>query len=272
MSQSASEQRQSSRFSRQFLVTDYEDIEFTVPFEGFDVNLTGLSFWVDEQDLFYPQQLLSLRVKNLETDEVYGLEAVEVIHLREHQGRFICGCHITHVTSPQLLAHHRIVTSDAKDAFISMAASQVSEFNFVEDGSPISNDQADYQQAGMALNLAVSQMHSGRRKGQALLAQIQESLDQITELVLKEQLKNRIEAFSNSYQTMTESTIALGMLAKLLAHTPDQSEDKQAWKTMIADYENRFLTEEQQIAYDFMHQGLNAEEALEIAEKFIENE
>jgi hypothetical protein len=41
------EQRQSSRFSRPFLVTDYEDETFSEPFEGFDVNLTGLSFgWI----------------------------------------------------------------------------------------------------------------------------------------------------------------------------------------------------------------------------------
>ena len=73
------EQRQSSRFSRPFMVTDYEDKTFSASFEGFDVNLTGLSFWLDDAELFLPGQQVSLRIKNTAADEVYCLESVEVI-------------------------------------------------------------------------------------------------------------------------------------------------------------------------------------------------
>ncbi|MDG6773272.1 PilZ domain-containing protein [Thiomicrorhabdus sp. ZW0627] len=266
------EQRQSSRFSRHFIVTDYDDVGFSEPFDGFDVNLTGLSFWVDEVDLFYPKQLLSLRVKNLDNEEVYRLEGVEVIHIRAAEGRYICGCHITHVTSSQLLAHHRLVIIDEEDALVSLAVSEVSEFDFVEDGSLLSTDQSDYQEAGMALNLAVSQLDTGRLLGEKLLKQMKDSLEKVQETALKAELNGQFREFTLAYRKMSETTMALGMLAKLLAHTPNEEEDKQAWKTMVADFEKRFLTEEQQIAYDFMHQGLSAQEALQIAGEYLDEE
>lgn len=266
------EQRQSSRFSREFLVTDYEDSAFSDPFEGYDVNLTGLSFWVKEPDLFFPEQLISLRVKNLKSDEVYCLEGVEVVHQRAQEGRYLCGCHIAQVTSSQLLAHHRIVMSDAQSALISMRDSQINEFNFVEDGSPLSTDQGDYQEASMALNLAVSQMQSGRESGEQLLDEMRHALHSLQGQELHHELQRLFEAFADGYQEMMQTTVALGMLAKLLAHTPEQPRDKQAWKTMIADFERRFLSEQQQIAYDFMHQGLAPDEALRIAEKYLKEE
>lgn len=42
-------------------------------------NLTGLSFWLDDAELFLPGQQVSLRIKNTAADEVYCLESVEVI-------------------------------------------------------------------------------------------------------------------------------------------------------------------------------------------------
>lgn len=263
------EQRQSSRFSRDFLVTDYEDSGFSEPFDGYDVNLTGLSFWVNDPDLFFPEQLLSLRIKNLKSDEVYCLEGVEVVHQREQDGRFLCGCHIAQVTSSQLLAHHRIVMADPQSALISMRDSQINEFNFVEEGSPLSTDQADYQEASMALNLAVSQMQSGRETGEGLLEEMRSALNALEGELLRSELLRLFEAFAGSYREMMQTTVALGMLAKLLAHTPEQPRDKQAWKTLIADFERRFLSEQQQIAYDFMHQGLSPDEALKVAEKYL---
>ncbi|MEA3404622.1 MAG: PilZ domain-containing protein [Pseudomonadota bacterium] len=263
------EQRQSSRFSRPFLVTDHEDEAFELPFQGHDVNLTGLSFWVEGADLFIPNQQVSLRIKNLKNDEIYCLEGVEVVHQREEGGKILCGCHIAQVTSSQLLAHHRIVMSDRKSAEASLQNSQISEFNFIEEGSPLSNDQGDYQEASMALNLAVSELQSGRQLGKSLLIEMKNSLSQLEEGQLKNELAGLFEEFGSAYSAMTETTLALGMLAKLLAHTPNASSDKQAWKTMVADFESRFLTEEQQIAYDFMHQGLSAEEAIQQAEKFL---
>ena len=264
------EQRQSSRFLRPFLVTGNEDEGFSDPFYGFDVNLTGLSFWVEEADYFLPEQQISLRIKNTETEEVYCLESVEVVHQRAEGERFLCGCHIVQVTSAQLLSHHRIVMTDEKTALVSMADSKLSEFDFIEDGSSLSTDQADFQEASMALNLAVSQLKSSRNWGHVLLQDIQDSIDsaQGTQVDV-EALKQVLSRFSDYYDHMSDTTIALGMLAKLLAHTPDQPEDKSAWKTLISDFETRFLTEQQQIAYDFMHQGMNADEALKMAEEYV---
>lgn len=264
------EQRQSSRFSRPFQVTNHEDTDFSSPFDGFDVNLTGLSFWVDEADYFFPGQVISVCVKNTETEETYCLEGIEVVHQRQQDNRFLCGCHIAQVTSTQLLAHHRIVMTDANTALVSMQHTDLNEFDFVEDGSELSADEADYQEASMALNLAVSELQSSRKWGQSLLKDISDTLStaQSDSLEVSE-IEKMFQQFSKYYEHMSDTTIALGMLAKLLAHTPNNPQDRQAWKTLVADFESRFLTEEQQIAYDFMHQGLSAEEAIKLAESYL---
>lgn len=265
------EQRQSSRFVRPFQVTNHEDETFSAAFEGADVNLTGLGFFIDDPDLFLPQQRLSLRIKNEQTDEVYCLEGVEVIHLRpDDSGKYLCGCHISHVTSNQLLAHHRLVMTDAETALVSMETSKLSEFNFMEDGSELSTDESDFQEASMALNLAVSQSESNQQEV-ARFVQSVESIfasTQSSDMKLQD-LKEEFEDFKQYLGQMNESTIAFATLAKLLAHTPAEPQDKLAWKTLIADFETRFLSEEQQVAYDFMHQGLDADEALEIAQEYL---
>lgn len=270
------EQRQSSRFSRPFWVTDHQDERFSAPFEGFDVNLTGLSFWLDEADLFLPGQQISLRVKNAETAEEYCLEGVEVVHQRQEGERFLCGCHIAQVTSGQLLAHHRIVMTDAHTAQSSMQSSQLSEFDFIEDGSILSLDQADFQEAGMALNLAVSQLKSNQAWGNSLLQQLKTSLNELPNHAdvasHRAQLHSQFAQFTGYYAHISDTTVALAMLAKLLAHTPNAPTEKQAWKTLIADFENRFLSPEQQMAYDFMHQGLSADEALAMAQAYMNHE
>lgn len=263
------EQRQSSRFRRRFWVTDHEDNGFVEPFEGYDVNLTGLSFCVKEADLFFPEQPLSLRIKNLETDEVYCLEGAEVVHLYETSAGYICGCHITHVTSSQLLAHHRLVMTDENSAALSMRDSDIAEFHFVEEGSPLSRDRADYQQASMALNLAVSQLLDGKEEGLASLTELRNKISALPSVPQADEIQSLIDQLIESYRSMSETTLVLSMLARLLVHTPDREEDKQAWQTMIADFENRFLNERQQVAYDFMHQGLSAEEALIAAEQYL---
>ncbi|QCU89837.1 PilZ domain-containing protein [Thiomicrorhabdus sediminis] len=264
------EQRQSARFSRPFEVTNNEDIAFSDPFEGNDVNLTGLSFWVDDADFFLPGQIVSLRIKNSDSEEIYCLEGVEVVHQRQVDNRVLCGCHITQVTSDQLLAHHRIVMTDQNTALISMQATDLSEFDFLEDGSQMSSDEADYQEASMALNLAVSQLKSSRHWGSELLKDIEDTLHCAqNSMVDASEIERLLQQFSHYYQHMSDTTIALGMLAKLLAHTPNNPDDKQAWQRLIADFESRFLTEQQQIAYDFMHQGMSAEEALQLAERYL---
>ncbi len=258
------EQRQSARFVRPFQVTNHEDETFSVAFEGADVNLTGLGFYIDDPDLFLPQQLISLRVKNEQTEEVYCLEGVEVIHLRpDENGKYLCGCHIAQVTSGQLLAHHRLVMTDAQTALVSMETSQLSEFNFMEDGSALSTDQSDFQEASMALNLAVTQSDRNQKEVARFINAVDSIFNSGLSAEMKVQdLKDEFDDFRAYLHQMNESTLAFATLAKLLAHTPEESNDKLAWKTLISDFENRFLSEEQQIAYDFMHQGLDADEAL----------
>jgi len=272
MSQLDLEQRQSSRFSRPFQVTNQEDSEFASPFEGYDVNLTGLSFWVDDVDYFLPGQVISVCVKNTETGENYCLEGIEVVHQRQEGDKFLCGCHITQVTSSQLLAHHRIVMTNANSALVSMKHSELSEFDFIEDGSELSADESDFQEASMALNLAVSQLKSSRNWGSVLLKDMSDTLQaEKGETINVSEVERLLKPFAKYYEHMSDTTVALGMLAKLLAHTPNNPTDRQAWKTLVSDFENRFLTEEQQIAYDFMHQGLGAEEALKMAESYLED-
>ncbi|BBP43399.1 PilZ domain-containing protein [Thiosulfativibrio zosterae] len=267
------EQRQSSRFSRPFCVTDHEDTEFALAFDGFDVNLTGLSFWVDEPDMFLPSQLLSIRTRNEQTDEVYCLEGVEVIHLREVSGRYLCGCHISQVTSGQLLAHHRLVMTDEQSALVSMQDSELSEFNFVEEGSKLSTDEADFQEASMALNLAVAQSEANLREVESFFDRTAKILTLPLPAAAKLiDLKEEFEYFKSHVKTMNETTLAFATLAKLLAHTPEGARDRQAWKTLISDFENRFLSEKQQIAYDFMHQGMSAGEAIRLAEEYLSNQ
>lgn len=265
------EQRQSARFDRPFQVTNHEDETFAVAFEGADVNLTGLGFYIEDPDLFLPQQLISLRVKNEQTDEIYCLEGVEVIHLRrDNNGKFLCGCHIAQVTSGQLLAHHRLVMTDAQTALVSMETSQLSEFNFMEDGSALSTDQSDFQEASMALNLAVTQSERNQKEVTRFIQAVDTIFNSGLAADMKLQdLKDEFDDFKSYLQRMNESSLAFATLAKLLAHTPEESNDKLAWKTLISDFENRFLSQEQQIAYDFMHQGLDADEALKVAYQYL---
>ena len=265
------EQRQSSRFARPFLVTDHEDTGFEAPFSGFDINLTGVGFVVNSDDLFLPDQQISLRVKNVQTDEVYCLEGVEVVHVVPKENGFICGCHISRVTSGQLLAHHRLVMTDAETALVSMETSKLSEFNFVEEGSALSTDEADFQEASLALNLAVAQAEHSQKEFERFLTNVESifRLEQGSSEKLTD-LKYEFEDFRQHYLQTCEGSLAFTTLAKLLAHTPNKTEEKLAWKTLISDFESRFLSESQQVAYDFMHQGLDAEEAMEVATDYVD--
>jgi hypothetical protein len=270
MQKSLQEQRHSSRLSRRFWVTDYDDEHFQEPFEGIDVNLTGLSFVVEAEDLFFPQQVLSLRVKNLENDEVYCLEAVELVHQQPLDSGFLCGCHLTQVSSAQLLAHHRLAMPDAISAHTLLQASQLEEFDFVAETSRISSQQSDFQQAGMALSLAVSQLRGDSEQLRTFMEHFRSALQTLPESNAKTELQSQFERSSTFLLQMTQNSLALGMLAKLLSYTPSDPQDRQAWQTLVADFEGRFLSERQQIAYDFMHQGLTAEEALLKAQTYVD--
>lgn len=266
------EQRESPRVLRDFWVTDYDDAPFSEPLLGVDVNLTGLSFWVDQPDLFFPGQPISLRVKNAESGEVYCLEGVTVIHVRPKDERYLCGCHITHVTSSQLLAHHRLEMADGAGTEVRTVPARLSEFDLIGDEQPLSSDQADYQKAGMALSLASLQMKQGRDQSNGALEKIEHYLATLENETLQAELTGLYDRFSSVFKEMTDATMALTMLAKLLAHTPGSQEEKRDWQRMISDFENRYLTEEQRTAYDFMHQGLTADEAVEAAQACLENE
>lgn len=265
------EQRQSHRVPRHFEVTDFDDLEFSEPFTGYDVNLTGLSFWVDEADWFLPEQEISLRVRNLESGETFCLESLKVVHIQANDGRYLCGCHIKQVTSSQLLSHHRLVITDAKAADVSLHGSEMSEFNFIEEGSPISTDCADLQEASMALDLAVAEMQYNQQEGEQNLAEILQQLKwQEKGDASFPAVQYQLEQFEQFFRQVGHSAMALSILAKLIAHTPADDEDKKAWKTMLSDFENRFLGEKLQIAFDFMHQGLSPREALSNAEKVLQ--
>jgi len=264
------EQRQSLRFFRPFKVTNREDADFEMGFSGFDVNLTGIGFLVKEADLFLPGQTFSILIRNTFSEEQYQLEGVEVVHVRPHEQGFLCGCHITQVTSQQLLAHHRLVMTDQQTALVSMQESRLSEFNFVEEGSPLSTDEADFQEASMALNLAVAQSEVNQNEVTEFIDAVEGIVDAPLPAAAKlMEIKEEFDDFKVHLKKMNETTVAFATLAKLLAHSPDSASDKQAWHTMISDFEERFLSEKQQIAYDFMHQGLSAKEALSLAEEYL---
>lgn len=265
------EQRQSYRVTRHFEVTDFDDVSFSEPFAGNDVNLTGLSFWVDEADWFLPEQEISLRVRNTDSGETFCLDSLKVVHIQPHDGRYLCGCHIQQVTSSQLLSHHRLVITDAKAAKVSLLGSEMSEFNFIEDGSPISTDTADLQEASMALDLAVAEMQHNQLEGEQSLAEILQHLkwqNQSDPAVIN--LQQQLEHFEQFFRQVGHSVMALSILAKLIAHTPADEADKKSWKTMLSDFENRFLSEKLQVAFDFMHQGLDPKEALINADKVLQ--
>lgn len=273
-----SEQRQSARFARRFLVTDYQDTDFRWAFDGVDVNLTGLSFKLDEPELFMPGQAMALRVRSEDTNELYELDSVEVVHIQQLNGEIICGCHITQVTSDQLLAHHRLVMLNEAAADASMSASELREFNFNEQGSSRSHQPGDYQQASFALNLAVEELTGGVQSDElgwnGLIEGLEDLLSQLPQdkqvhvLSLIEQFKR----FHQTQESRNEQVLALSLLAKMLVHTPQDESERLNWQTLIRDFETRFLDERLLLAYDLMHQGLEAGEALARASEEIKHE
>ncbi|UQB43026.1 PilZ domain-containing protein [Thiomicrospira microaerophila] len=273
-----SEQRQSARFNRRFYVTDYEDTQFESGFEGVDVNLTGLSFLLPDAELFMPGQPLALRVKADEIGESYSLDSVEVVHLRQSEAGVMCGCHITQVSSDQLLAHHRLVMRNDAEAQQAMAVSELHEFNFNNQTSPLSSQLADYQQASFALNLAVEELTSGvqldeqhwQTLEQGLGALIKSLADQQKQAVL--QLLEMVSGFQRQQETRNQQVLALSLLAKMMVHSPQGDKERLEWQTLVRDFETNFLDERLLLAYDLMHQGLEAGEALERAKEQIEVE
>jgi hypothetical protein len=273
-----SEQRQSVRFKRRFLVTDYQDEAFELAFDGWNVNLTGLSFIVPDKEMFLPGQPLALRVRSFETNEDYALDSVEVVHLREQDGLVICGCHITQMSNEQLLAHQRVAMLDPFSVDESLAFSQMDEFSFDEQGSSLSSDVADYHQAGFALNLAVEEVTAGLQTDETSWAGLLQALESLAASLAPSQavsVNHLIQGFKQLHQqqeTRNEQVLALSLLAKMLVHTPSTQEDRLSWQTLIRDFETRFLDERLLLAYDLMHQGLEAREALNEAERQLAQE
>lgn len=265
------EQRQSVRFARPFKVATLEEVGFDQAFRGVDVNLTGLSFCLPEADWFLPGQTLSLKVLNELNGEAFELEGVKVVHLHPGSGDdWLCGCHITQVTSEQLLAHHRLVMTDGATAESSMAVAKLSEFDFDETASPLSQDTADFQEASMALSLAVAEAEQNQQWAE----QVFERLNQIwqSRLGVEQQLletRQEIDSLKQAWQELTQQARSWSTLAKLLAHSPSSRADQADWQRLIADFEGRFLTETQQMAYDLMHQGHSARDALKRAQQAL---
>lgn len=263
-----SEQRQSSRFPRRFLVTDYQDEHFDLAFDGLDVNLTGLSFWVDDSELFMPGQMLALRIKSEDTHEDYALDSVEVVHLQQRDGQVLCGCHIAQVSSDQLLAHHRLVMLNEQAASQSMSDSELHEFDFNQTSSSMSYQPADYQQASFALNLAVEELTGGVQSDESSWNELNNGLEDLLSQVEQDeqqQVLSLIASFKRFHQAQesrNEQVLALSLLAKMLVHTPESEADRLSWQTLLRDFETRFLDERLLLAYDLMHQGLEAGDAL----------
>ncbi|KUJ72241.1 PilZ domain-containing protein [Thiomicrospira sp. WB1] len=265
------EQRQSVRFVRPFKVTTLEEEGFDQGFSGVDVNLTGLSFRLPEADWFLPGQSLSLRIRNDLNGEQFELDSVQVVHLQpDEQGSWLCGCHITQISSEQLLAHHRLVMTDQATAQSSMAVAKLSEFDFDETASPLSQNTADFQEASMALSLAVAEAELNQQWVERVFAR----LDQLwqSRLPADQQLtetRQEVEALKQAWQELSLQARSWNTLAKLLVHSPSAGADQADWQRLIADFEGRFLTDAQQMAYDLMHQGHTAREALEMAQEAI---
>lgn len=276
------DQRQSCRVERRFLVTDFDDLEFSEPFDGHDVNLTGLGFWINDADWFLPGQEISLRVKNLDDGETYSLNSVKVVHIQQEGERFLCGCHIVQITSSQLLSHHRLVITDAATAEFSLNSSEMDEFNFIEEGSPLSTEPSDLQEASLALDLAVAEMQAQQSDGDQLVAELvqqlkwrlqppTEPLNASEQQDLLRYIIEQIESFGLFFKHSGQSAMALSILAKLIAHTPLKVEDREDWKTMLSDFERRFISEKMQVAFDFMHQGVAPHDAMLMAEKYLQD-
>lgn len=273
-----SEQRQSVRFPRKFLVTDYQDENFEYAFEGVDVNLTGLSFLLPDAELFLPGQPLALRVRATDIAENYALDSVEIVHIQQRDDQIICGCHITQVSSDQLLAHHRLVMQNEAAADASMAVSELREFDFNQQSSSLSPQPGDYQQASFALNLAVEELTGGVQSDEGHWLGLTQGLEGLLSHLKQDEQKqvlSLIESFKRFHQqqeSRNEQVLALSLLAKMLVHTPATEADRLAWQTLIRDFETRFLDERLLLAYDLMHQGLEAREALVEAENQLAQE
>lgn len=267
------DQRQSVRFDRTFLVTDHEDEQFSEPFLGFDVNLTGLSFWVDNADWFLPGQSLSLRVKNLENNEAYCLDGVEVVHLQDNEDKILCGCHISKVTSSQLLSHHRMVVTDEESADQIQGTTAVEDFDFDEEGAPNSQNLSDFQELVMVSLLQYEQLKKASIATRQELAMLHDTLA----ICLKNdkhlpELQAKLDQFQATLEKSLDQQLAWGLYAKLLAFTPKGKVDRQNWQTMISDFEGLYLSEIQQAAFDFMHQGITARKSLAMAREYFHSQ
>lgn len=265
-----SEQRQSIRFSREFMVTDHEDIDFQQAFTGHDVNLTGLSFWVDNCDWLLPGQPLSLRIKNQENGEEYCLDGVEVIHLQNKDKDVLCGCHITHVSSDQLLAHNRIVVSDQQSAQLANPISALEDYDFDEEGGEISADISDFQEVVMAQLLQFEQLKKDYRRIKNEWAELGIRLECLEAANLEKfSALETLGQLETSIEQAFHQQMAWALYAKLIAFSPSEKFDRQSWQTMTADFEDVHLSELQQAAFDFIHQGVNARKALAMARDLV---
>jgi len=269
------DQRHSKRVNRHFLVTDHEDDAFADAFVGQDVNLTGLSFWLDDADWFLPGQQISLRIKNLDNNEVYCLDAVEVVHLQQREHKTLCGCHITQVSSDQLLAHHRtVVASSSLSDFADLPETLSDEgcyqdFDFDEEGAAVSGSITDLQSLVM-INLL--QSRQWLKESQNVRQQIQTFLQDSQAPEFEQANTVAATQIVQQFDCLIQQQATWGLFAKLIAYTPESKADRQAWQTMIADFETVHLNECQRLAFDFMHQGMSATKALGLAKDYVQNQ
>ncbi|WP_319381643.1 PilZ domain-containing protein [Thiomicrorhabdus sp.] len=258
------EMRRSKRLRRGFWVSE-DDMAFEVPFLGHDVNLTGLSFWVESAEHFLPGQRINLWLRNAVTDEIYNLEEVDVISVRQVGDLFLCGCHISQVSSEQLLAHSRLLSSQNQQAK-EVTIDSFNEFNLVSPLNQLTQDSAEIEDAAMALDLAMVQWSEQHKIGDFLLQDLKSVIG-----LVEPDLVESIEHFCDFYVSSQNQSLALLTLAKLLIHSPESSQEKLEWQGFLADFEARYVSKTLQVAYDYMHQGMSAEEALQQSQQDLED-
>ncbi|HHS99863.1 MAG TPA: PilZ domain-containing protein, partial [Thiomicrospira sp.] len=82
-----------------------------------------------------------------------------------------------------------------------MDKTKISEFDFSEEGSQLSKDEADIQKASMAFHLAVSQLKSSGPWGALLLSDIEETLQSaMNQTIEVTEVEKLFKQFINYYQ------------------------------------------------------------------------
>ena len=218
-------------------MSDMSALDFAYAFRGENLSLTGLAFWADSADMFLPKQHLHLWVRNCQTGEVYELDDVVVAHVQKGDNEALCGCFIRQMSSEQLLAHTRNISQAESKMpaakFLENMPESLDEFHFSLNILKLTQRKADIQEVAMLIEMA-------------------------------------IERIKSSESASREEALAILNLAKLVLHQPEDLQSgllSTEWQGIVRDFEQKFFNERVQTIYDFLHQGMSIEEAIEVWNK-----